>query len=470
MSKRITMSIVSLALFMDVLDSNVINTAVPAMAHTFHVNPIDIKIALISYLLSLAIFIPMSGWVSDKYGTKNIYVGALGLFTVSSFFCGNAHSLTFLVIARFIQGIGGAFMISLGRLTLARTFKRHELVEAMNTVIIVVSLAVMTGPFIGGFIVDHFSWPWIFWVNLPAGTITMLCAMKYLKETAAKNPKPFDFVGFVLFGGSLSTVCFSLSEMSESHHHLDAALMRLLIALMMLIAYAFYARNKKYPVIKVELLKIRTFRISVFGNLTARLGFAGIPFLLPLLQQVGLGFSAQLSGLLLMPSAFGIIFSKFISIKILRKVGYKKFLLVNTFLVGMILWLFQMIIVGTPLYLIALITFCYGVVTSAQYTGMNSLALAEIADEQLSASTSITSTVQIFAQSLGVAVGAILLRVYSFHAGKTGVLTPVIFHDAFFTLGLITFLSSIVFLGLKSGDGKQMLTHSVTTNVPQSSN
>lgn len=166
-TKRITMFIVSLALFMDVLDSNILNTAIPAMSTAFQVTPIDLKIALISYLLSLAIFIPASGWASDRYGAKNIFIAALGLFTLSSFFCGHAQSLVQLVIARFIQGIGGAFMISLGRLIIARTFKRHELVEAMNTVIIVVSVAVMLGPFIGGVIVDHLSWPWIFGLIFP---------------------------------------------------------------------------------------------------------------------------------------------------------------------------------------------------------------------------------------------------------------------------------------------------------------
>jgi len=456
-TKRLTMFIVSLALFMDVLDANVINTAVPAMAHTFHVNPIDIKVALISYLLSLAIFIPMSGWAADKYGAKNLFIGAMGLFTVMSVFCGFAHVLVLLVIARFMQGIGGAFMISLGRLILARTFKRHELVEAMNTVIIVVAFAVMTGPFIGGLIVDHWSWPWIFWVNIPVGISVVILSIYGLKETATKNPRPFDFLGFALFGGSLAMLCYALSEMSQSNTHLESAFMRLGIAVMMLVAYIFHAKRKKHPAIKIELLKLRTFRISVFGNLCSRLGFAGIPFLFPLLQQVGFGFSAELSGLLLMPSALGIIFSKLFAIKILRKIGYKKFLLANTFFVGFVLLSFQLITAQTPIYVIALFTFIFGVATSAQYTGMNSLALAEIKDEELSASTSITSTMQILAQSLGVAVGAILLRVFSSNLNHSLKLTPAIFHDAFFALGIITFLSSFIFMQLKAGDGKQML-------------
>ncbi|HLB56206.1 MAG TPA: MFS transporter [Coxiellaceae bacterium] len=455
--KRMTMLIISIALFMDVIDSNVINTAVPAMAHTFSVNPIDIKVALISYLLSLAVFIPMSGWTADKYGVKNIFIGAIALFTITSFFCGYARTLPILVIARFIQGIGGAFMISLGRLVIARTFKRHELVAAMNTVIIVVSVGVMVGPFVGGVIVDYLSWPWIFWVNLPIGVFLIILAAYKLKETTPKNPRPFDFLGFLLFGGSLSLLCYSLSEMSESHVDFDAVMMRFFTAFLMLIAYCFYALRKKFPVIKITLFRIRTFRVSVFGNLCARFGFGGIPFLLPLLQQVALGFSPQLSGLLLMPIAFGIMFSKVMAIKILRALGYKKYLIINTFFVGFSLLLFQLINAQTPIYTIACMTFIFGVFISAQYTAMNSLALADVEDADLSASTSITSTTQILAQSLGVAVGAIFLRIYSFQLNKKLLLTPLVFHYTFLSLAVLTFLSSLMFLHLKTGDGKRML-------------
>lgn len=456
-TKRATMFIVSIALFMDVLDSNVINTAVPAMARTFLVNPIDIKIALISYLLSLAIFIPMSGWVADKYGVKNIFIAAMGLFTVSSFFCGNAHTLPLLVFARFIQGIGGAFMISLGRLILARTFKQYELVEAMNVVIIVVAFAVMIGPWVGGVIVDHFSWPWIFWVNIPIGIGMMLFAQSHLKEISVRNPRPFDFLGFALFGGGLAMLALSLSEMSQTQDSFDHAFLRLIIALLMLGIFILHARRKKHPAINIQLFRLRTFSISVFGNLAARLGFGGLPFLLPLMQQVGLGFSAQLSGLLLVPSAFGIIFSKIFAAKVLRKMGYRRYLMFNTCLVGVGLWMFLFVNHTTPIYLIGIFTFIYGVITAAQYTGMNSLALADIQDEQLSYSTSITSTTQILAQSLGVAVSAILLRLFSMQLEKTTMLTMSVFHDTFFTLGILTLFSLMIFLRLKPTDGQQML-------------
>ena len=455
--KHITMLIVSLALFLDVMDSNVINTAIPAISETFNVTPIDLKIALISYLLSLAIFIPMSGWTADQYGAKNIFIAAVGLFTVSSFFCGYSHTLPELIIARSVQGVGGAFMISLGRFMVAKTFLRHEMIQATSTMIIVISSAVMMGPFVGGVIVDHWSWPWIFWINIPAGAFVVLLSLKGLKETGTKNPRPFDFFGFVLFGGGLALLSFSVSAMSEAHRELRSSFFELTLALFMLIIYVFHARRNKHPVIQINLLKIRTFRISIYGSLFGRLGFGGIPFLIPLLQQVGLGFSAQLSGLLMIPLAIGVIASKMVGPGLLRKTGYRRFLYVNTVLVGLSLWLFQIITSHTPIDLIATLTFIFGFIVSLQYTGMNSLALADIKDEQLSAATTITSTTQILALSLGVAVAALLLRIFASVSGDTILLTLSTFHHTFFALGVLTMLSMLLFLDLKDNDGEQML-------------
>lgn len=452
---------VSLALFMDVLDSNIINTSIPAMSRTLQVSPIDLKIALISYLLSLAIFIPASGWAADKYGTKRIFVASFGLFVISSFFCGYAYNLMQLVIARSIQGMGGAFMISLGRLIIARTFKRHELVEAMNTMVIVVSVAVMLGPFIGGVITDNLSWPWIFWVNIPIGLLAMILATYCLKDTAPKKTRPFDLIGFILFGGSLALFCFSLSELSESSVNFQTIILLIGIAATMMLAYVFHAKLTPHPIIQIQLLSIRTFRISVMGNIFARLGFGGMPFLLPLLQQVGLGHSAQVSGLMLAPMAFGIVFSKLASLTILRRIGYRKYLITNTLLVAITLWLFVSITQNTSAFTIAFLTFIFGIVISAQFTATNSLAFADIREDELSASTSITSTVQILGQGLGVATGAILLSLFSYLSTQPASLSVHVFQQSFITMGLMTALAASIFMGLKKDDGKQMLVKHV---------
>lgn len=457
LERKLTIFIVSLALFMDVLDSNIINTAIPSMSHSLNVNPVDLKIALISYLLSLAVFIPTSGWVADRYGTKYVFLAAIFLFTISSFFCGYAHTLTELVIARLFQGVGGAFMLSLGRLIIARTFKQHELIDAMNIVVIVISVAIMVGPYIGGVITDRWSWPWIFWVNIPAGLITFLLAAYCLRDGTIRHYRPFDKLGFVLFGGGLALTCFALSEMSDSQATLHRELMTAGMGVMMIFAFYLHAMRIPYPIINTSLFRIRTFRISVIGNLTSRLGFGGIPFLIPLLLQICFGYSAELSGLLIVPIAFGIIIAKLVSIHLMRRFGYQLFLITNTLLVALILYLFQLITQHTSVFFIAGMTFLFGVGTSMQYTALNSLAFADLHEDELSASTSITSTTQQLAQSFGVAAGAILLRVFSSWQGAPLQLSTAVFHQVFAALSLLTCLAAFVFFAMKRDDGAKML-------------
>lgn len=456
--KRITAFVVSLALFMEALDTSIINTAIPAMASSLLVHPVDLKIALISYLISLAIFIPVSGWIGDKFGVKKMFIAALAMFTISSTFCGYSHTLLQLIIARSFQGMGGALMMPLGRLILLNTFKRHELVEAMNAVVMVVSLGLMLGPLAGGFITDHLSWPWIFWVNIPVGLLAIILASNCLKETPTKKVRPFDLLGFILFGGGLAALTFSLSDLSESSSNQSLAFMIMGISLIMLTLYFIYSYHQEHPIIDLSLLRIRTFKISIIGNLFARLGFGGVPFLLPLLLQIGLGYSAQLSGLLLVPIALGILIVKALSLPIMRFLGYRRLLLLNTFLVGLSLWAFQLINMSTSVYLIACLTFLFGVLISLQYSGMNSIAYSDISDENQSAAISIVSTTQQLAQSFGVASGALLLRYYSATAATGGlILTPTVFHQAFFAMGIFTFFSALIFTRLKTNDGHQML-------------
>jgi len=456
-NKKMVAFIVSLALFMDALDTTIINTAIPAMSHSLNVNPVDLKIALISYLLSLAIFIPISGWIADKFGIKQVFILALGLFTVSSLWCGYAQHLYELVIARSIQGLGGSLMLPLGRLIILRTFQRHELVEAMNAVVMVVSLGLMLGPLAGGVITDHLSWPWIFWVNIPVGFVAMLMAFNWLKDTAPRKVRAFDTVGFILFSGGLAALTFSLSDLSESTANKTTTFFIMAIAILMLISYFLHSNKQRHPIINTDLLRIRTFQISIMGNLFARLSFGGVPFLLPLLLQVGLGYSAQIAGLLLVPIALGILLVKSISLRILRLFGYKRLLLINTILVGFILWAFRMINIDSSFYMIASLTFLFGFLISLQYSGMNSLAYAEVPADDLSAATSIVSTIQQLSQSFGVAACALLLRYYSpdSHAYN---LTPECFHQVFFALACLTFLSTFIFVRLKPNDGHQMLT------------
>ncbi|HBD9375494.1 TPA: MFS transporter, partial [Legionella pneumophila] len=322
MKKNIIMFIVSCAMFMEAIDTTILNTAIPVMAHSLEVNPIDLKLALISYLLSLAIFIPISGWIADKYGVKKVFIAAIGVFTLSSLWCGFTQSLWELVLARIIQGLGGSLTVPVGRLIILRTCERHELITKMSIVVMIASLGMLLGPLLGGIITDYFSWRWIFWVNIPVGIIAMLLSHKLLPTILSRTVPPLDKSGFVMFGAGLAFLTLGLSLFSETKADISYSVSIILLSALLLIGYTKHSRNKSNPIIKVTLLNIRTFRIAVFGNLLTRLSFGGIPFLLPLLFQIILEYSPQLSGLLLTPVALGVFLVKPLSFSILRKLGY----------------------------------------------------------------------------------------------------------------------------------------------------
>lgn len=453
MKKNIILLIVSFAMFMEAVDTTILNTAIPVMSHSLNVNPIDLKLALISYLLSLAIFIPISGWIADKFGIKIVFITAVCVFTLSSIWCGFTQSLGELICARIVQGLGGSLTMPVGRLIILRTCERHELIAKMSLVVMVASLGMMLGPLLGGVITHNFSWRWIFWVNVPIGILAVLLSIKLLPNMPARAVPPLDKLGFVLFGSGLASLTYGLSILSESDISNTQALITLSTAVLLLVAYAYHSRNRKNPIIKVELLRIRTFSISVISNLFARLSFGGTPFLLPLLLQIGLGYSSQLSGILLAPIALGVFLVKPLSVHILRWFGYKKLLILNTILVSISLWSFYSINSDTSIYSIGLLTFIYGFLIAMQYTGMNSLAYASITESDMSAATSIMSTIQQLAQSFGVAVSAILISIFSSHH----LLTVKIFHQTFLMLGVLTLLSGTIFLGLKQEDGQELI-------------
>lgn len=455
-TERVVPFVISLAFFMEAVDSTILNTAIPVIAKSFTVDPVDLKIALISYLLSLAIFIPISGWLADKFGAKRTFIGALIIFTLSSLWCGFSHTLIELMIARFIQGFGSAFGLPVGRLILMRVFGRENLILTMGRVIVVGSLGMLLGPVFGGVITHHFSWQWIFWVNIPVGLSGILLAIYKLPHIASKKVPKLDKIGFVLFGAGLAGFTFGLSALSETTIKSSVTISIILISIILMLFYilhTIFLKKSLHPIVKMDLFFVKTFKISIIGSLIVRIGFGSIPFLIPLLLQISMGFSSQLSGLLLAPIALGVLSIKRLTLLLLRALGYKNLLILNTLLAGLSIWSFTLINNQTPLFFIGILMFIHGALITIQYGSMNSLAYADVPLDHLSGATSIVGTLQQLSQSFGVAISALLIRFFS----KNNMLTLTVFHDTFFAVGLITFLSTFVFLFLKPNDGQEMI-------------
>jgi EmrB/QacA subfamily drug resistance transporter len=463
-SKRVLPWLVAVAFFMESLDTTILNTAVPAISAALHVSPLNMKSVLASYTLSLAVFIPISGWMADRFGTRRVFASAIGLFTLGSFLCGLSSNIHLLVACRILQGCGGAMMVPVGRLTLVRTFAKSELIRAMSFVAIPGLIGPMLGPVAGGLIVGYFHWRVIFFLNIPIGLFGLVMVYIHLPDYREET-HPLDTVGLILFGSGIALLSYVLEIFGEHTLGVGEILGLLAISVALLGGYLLHAKGTAYPLLQLSLFRIRTFSAAVSGSFFTRLGIGGVPFLLPLLYQVGLGFTAIESGLLIMPQAMGAISFKFLMPRLLARVGFRGVLISNTVVLGILLLIFATIGLGTPVWLIVLQAFCYGTFSSLQYTSMNTLAYADVSEEQTSGASSIASTMQQMSISFGVA-SAGLATVFFIPAGvhtNPGEMIHGI-HEALVVLGGFTVLSTLIFHRLKSGDGssvsQQKVAHS----------
>jgi EmrB/QacA subfamily drug resistance transporter len=459
-SKRLVPWLVAVALFMESLDTTILNTAVPAISAALHVGPLSMKAVLASYTLSLAVFIPISGWMADRFGTRKVFASAIGIFTLGSLLCGLSGNIHVLVACRVLQGFGGAMMVPVGRLTLVRTFAKSELLKAMSFVSIPALIAPMLGPIAGGLIVGYFHWRLIFFLNIPIGLVGLVLVYLHLPDFSEKEVHPLDLVGLILFGSGIALLSYVLEIFGE--HTLGAGEMIGLLALsvFLLTGYVLHARGLAFPLLQLGLFKIRTFRASVSGSFFTRLGMGGIPFLLPLLYQVGLGFTPIQSGLLIMPQALGSLAMKIAITRVIARIGYRGVLVSNTVLIGILILVFATIGARTPVWVILLQAFVYGAFSSLQYTAMNTLAFADTSEAQTSSASSIASTTQQMSVSFGVAIAG--LTTAFFVPSTPGAPASEIIlgiHKAFLLLGALTILSTIVFRSLRSGDGDDVSQH-----------
>jgi EmrB/QacA subfamily drug resistance transporter len=459
--RRLLPWLVAVAFFMESLDTTILNTAVPTVAQALKVAPLSMKAVLSSYTLSLAVFIPISGWMADRFGTRRVFAAAIGLFTLGSLLCGLSSNIHVLVACRVLQGCGGAMMVPVGRLTMVRTFAKADLIRAMSFVAIPGLIGPMLGPIAGGLIVGYFHWRVIFFVNIPIGLAGLCLVFLHLPDYREKS-NPLDTVGLILFGSGIALLSYVLEVFGEHTLGLREVLGLLAISVLLLAGYGLHAANTAFPLLALSLFRIRTFRAAVSGSFFTRLGIGGIPFLIPLLYQVGLGFTPIQSGLLMMPQAITAMSLKVTMPRILAHFGYRGVLMSNTVILGVLILLFATIGAGTPVWLIVLQACCFGFFSSLQYTSMNTLVYADVREEQASSASSIASTTQQMSISFGVACASLTAAFFvpdRFHSTAPQMIQGI--HRAFLALGGLTILSTIIFRELKSGDGDIVSQHKV---------
>ena len=408
--------IAAMAFFMQALDATILNTALPAIAHSLNRSPLAMQSAIISYTLTVAMLIPVSGWLADRFGTRRVFIIAVSLFTLGSLACALSSSLTELVIFRVIQGIGGAMMMPVARLALLRAYPRSELLPVLNFVTMPGLVGPILGPVLGGVFVTWASWHWIFLINIPIGVIGILYARKYMPNFTTPRRR-FDIGGFLLFGLSLVLFSSGIELLGEKIVATWQALAVIAVSLLLLVAYVRHARRHPTPLISLSLFKTHTFSVGIAGNLATRLGTGCVPFLMPLMLQVGFGYPAIIAGCMIAQ--------------------------------------FSLQSPEMPLWMLLLPLFVLGMAMSTQFTAMNTITLADLTDDNASSGNSLLAVTQQLSISLGVAISAAVLR---FYEGFDNASTVQQFHYTFITMGVITIISALMFMLLRAKDGRNLIS------------
>jgi EmrB/QacA subfamily drug resistance transporter len=449
--------LVATALFMEQLDATIVNTAIPSIAASLQVTPLSLKSVVTSYILGLAVGIPVSGWMADRYGTRRVFGIAIAIFTLASVLCGLAVNAPMMVAARLLQGLGGAMMMPVGRLAIIRTFPKSELLGAMNFVIIPALIGPLLGPTIGGLIVHWTSWRAIFFVNVPVGLAALYLVYRYMPDYHGQERRPLDVVGLILFSSGTAILSWLLEVFGEHSLSPLSAALWLALSVGLLAAYVLHANRVPYPLLRLALLRVRTFRISVLGGFVTRLGVGGLPFLLPLLFQVGLGLPAWQSGLLMMPTAAAAMGMKLVASKVLARFGYRQVLVVNTVCIGITIGLYALVGPGTPLWIIVGIGLLQGFFNSLQFSSMNTLAYADVDQRDSSMASTISSSFQQLSMSFGLATGSLVTGWFLRGLPQTErALVTSALHHAFVALAAVTLVSSLIFWRLRRNDGESI--------------
>jgi EmrB/QacA subfamily drug resistance transporter len=442
--------IVAFAFLMEQLDSTIVTTAIPDIARTLNVAPLSLNLAITAYVLSLAVFMPVSGWIADRYGARRVFAAALVIFTVASALCGLSNSLLELVATRALQGFGGAMMTPVGRLVLIRAFPRNQLVTAMTYMTIPAVIGPTMGPILGGFLTTYASWRWVFYVNVPVGIVGVLLALRFVEDVRLEAPPKFDVLGFLLVGIGLGLLQFGLENVGHAIVPRPVALGLTLLGIVLLLLYVPHARHRSDAALDLSLFKIRSFRVSTMAGGLSRTGVNAVPFMLPLMFQIGFGLSPVQSGSLTFVSSLGTLLVRPISGWLMRQFGYRNLLAVNGVICAAMTASFALVEPTTPHWIVFLMVLLMGTLRSTQFMTTNTLTYADMPAAKLSRSTSLGGVIQQLTMSFGVSIAAALLGLI---AGPGNLPDVADFHLAFVGVALITLASAPGFLRLKSEDG-----------------
>jgi EmrB/QacA subfamily drug resistance transporter len=444
--------VVAMAFLMEMLDSTIITTAVPDIAKSLDVTPVQMSLAVAAYVLSVAIFIPVSGWFADRFGARRIFVTALIIFTLGSALCGVAQDFAMLVVMRVVQGLGGAMMTPVGRLILLRSFPRQELMTAMTYMTLPAVTGPVIGPLLGGVLTTYLSWRWIFYVNLPFGLLGIALALRFIKIAPEAHPGKFDFTGFLMVGSGLGLLQFGLENVSRPVVPLPVTATALIAAIALLAGFGFYARRKARPAVDLALLRGRAFRVGTLAGGLCRIAMNSVPFLLPLMLQVGFGLSPIASGSITFIGSAGSVVIRSQLAKLVHRFGFRVVLIASAVAGSVALTGFSLPGPHTPHALLLLWVFFFGLTRSAQFMTSNTLSYSEMPNSHLSRATSLGGALQQLSVSFGVSLTAVLLALVSSHSH---VLTPARFHQVFLLTAVIPLLAIPGFMTLPAAVGMQ---------------
>ena len=440
---RLLVFLVAIGFFMQGLDTTIINTAIPAIAHSLNEDPLSMHSVVVAYVLSVAACIPLSGWLADRFGVRNTFFVAIVIFTFASLGCAFSSSLNELLTYRVIQGIGGAFLLPVGRLAMLKIIPRTQFLAAMSLMSLAGLIGPLIGPTLGGWMVEYMTWHWIFLINIPMGILGVFVTFKAMPNVKETTVKKFDFSGFILLVFAMVGLSLGIENLANKQSAAWISIALIITGVVATLIYAFHAITHQNALFRASLFKNRIFTIGILGNFFARFGGNALPFLLPLMLQVAFGFDPFITGLLMIPTVLGSLASKPIIRPLIQRFGYRQVLLINTLLVGVCIASFALHTADTPTWFRLIHFFIFGVLNSLQFVSMNTLTLKDLSQQNASSGNSFLSMIMMLSMSLGVALAGTLVNVFTQHLGTVHTLQA--FNYTLLCLASINIIAALIF-------------------------